>query len=179
MYILLLLYSTPQAPYQVSQTPSVVLSAGPSLCRRLEKMRPAKSKQGESLLEGIRLVINASLPDEELEVKAEAVEQELEAIDQALADEGTYLGIVDKVMRRSVLPSEQSVAHTPTTASVSYRAKTFYETEHTHAYFPKSGRGQGGSYYRKALKSGRICVHRPSTQHLDWAGCWPKGPHYS
>lgn len=60
-------------------------------------MHPTKSKQQvESLLAEIRLVVGASLPDEELELKAEAVEQELEAIDKALADEGTYLGIVDK-----------------------------------------------------------------------------------
>ena len=57
-------------------------------------MDPAKRK---ALLKDIKTVVSVSLPDEELEVKAESVEKELQAIDQALADEGTYLGIVDKV----------------------------------------------------------------------------------
>ena len=69
-------------------------------------MHPAKkgktSEQGKtsSLLEDIRLVVEATPFDEVLEVKVGAVEKELQAIDQALADEGTYLGIVDKVRRR-------------------------------------------------------------------------------
>lgn len=58
-----------------------------------------------SLLDDIRLVVKTVPIDEVLEVKVEEVEKELQAIDQALADEGTYLGIVDKVRRLRDYPA--------------------------------------------------------------------------
>lgn len=58
---------------------------------------PPSSSSSSRRVDDMRLVLDSTPSDEELAKKVHDVRIELEAVDRALADEGTYLGIVDKV----------------------------------------------------------------------------------
>ena len=61
-------------------------------------MADARSASRPAFFKDIRLVLDTTPSDAELKAKVQAIAEELKAIDEALDDEGTYLGIVDKVM---------------------------------------------------------------------------------
>lgn len=58
------------------------------------------SIKSASRLDGMRLMLESTPSDEELLKRAENVDTEVEAVDQALVGNGSYLGIQDKVSAR-------------------------------------------------------------------------------
>lgn len=52
---------------------------------------------GRNATDDMRVIVQSTPSDVELGLKIETIGTELQAIDQALDDEGTYLGMVDKV----------------------------------------------------------------------------------
>lgn len=60
---------------------------------------PPPSSSSSRRLDDMRLVLESTPSDEELAKKVRDVVAELDAVDRARADEGTYLGIVDKVSK--------------------------------------------------------------------------------
>ncbi|CAM9687025.1 unnamed protein product [Ectocarpus fasciculatus] len=80
---------------------------------------PPPPSSSSRRLDDMRLVLESTPSDEELAKKVRDVVEELDAVDRARADEGTYLGIVDKgelekrrhilVQRRYVLREERDL----------------------------------------------------------------------
>lgn len=62
---------------------------------------PPSSSSSSRRVDDMQLVLDSTPSDEELAKKVRDVVLELKAVDRALADEGTYLGIVDKVSKSS------------------------------------------------------------------------------
>lgn len=68
-----------------------------SVKKKTIKPSPQSSTPSSRRMDDIRLIIESSLSDDDLWRKVGKVQDELQAVELALADEGTYLGIVDKV----------------------------------------------------------------------------------
>lgn len=67
-------------------------------------MRGARDKI-TARLDGMRLILESTPSDTELDRTLSDVDAELEAINRALDGNGSYLGIIDKVMSASSLES--------------------------------------------------------------------------
>lgn len=63
----------------------------------------ARAKRRAKRIDGMRLILQSSLRDDKVQLEVKAVGKEIEAINQALSGDRTYLGITDKVQWRSVM----------------------------------------------------------------------------
>lgn len=62
-----------------------------------------RAKRRAKRIDGMRLILQSSLRDDKVQLEVKAVGKEIEAINQALSGDRTYLGITDKVQWRSVV----------------------------------------------------------------------------